>query len=283
MAKISIASIEATNGKIAVHVGNRHIATILCRDLLKHLRTVDDEIRQNPGAPHPADTVVDMVHDGRIDAVDAYDRAVFALSVLHHMLNDRATGERNRAQILAELKASGFAAVMTEEAGRQQGGPWSKSGVVAAPARVLPEVSDIPAGAGYPIDGVLRRRLKVVRESEAAGGASILDKTSFRVFAHCIQRNLLAGPQAALLPEVDHAFDLADFYEVYDQSGFPADAMARLRALPERRIYSYSPINPAVYARSPVDPAPTLVSGISLVRTGERLVWLLLGGPILDL
>lgn len=283
MAKISIASLEATDGKIAVHVGKKHFATILCRDLLKHLRTVDDEIRQNPGAPHPADTVVDMVHAGQIDAVDAYDRTDFALRVLHRTLNHRTVGEKNRAELLEGLRADGFAVVRIQDKSYRSGRSHAESGGVAAAARALPEISDIPPRAGYPIDGVLRRRLKVVRESEAAGGPSILDKTSFRVFAHCLQRNLLAGPHAALLPEIDHAFDLADFYEVYDQSGFPSDAMARLRALPERRIYSYSPINPAIYARSPVDPAPTLVSGISLVRTGDRLMWMLLGGPILDL
>lgn len=283
MANISISRIEATHGRISVQIGETHIATVACDGLLAQFQAIDAEIRRNGGLEDPSAMGKRTFHAVQTTEPSSPERMQVALRLLHAMFQGAVIGQKVRAEVLDDLKKTGHAIVDGKaEPGRSKTGPITRNFWPTGPApRQMPHA--IQPGAGYVIDQLLRLRLAVVNEHEQRGEPEILTKTSFALLSHFLAKNPLVSPYSTLLPEIDHAFDLADFYAVHDNEGFPDNSLELLRTLPERRIHNYTPINPWHYAEFAADPAPNIVGGISLVRIGDEIAWILTGGPVLDL
>jgi hypothetical protein len=294
--QISLARLESTGGYIDVRVGQIDVARVPCAGLLTAFRRIDVAVGRNSVGHGPAKRAFERVLGGELEALDPTERAELAYAMLHDLLNGPTAGDLVRKRLLAQLKRTPsaileFGETLRPEKGREWAVLSHRDAAVAEPGPVATAKAamrglpppEVGGGAGYPIDRALRTRIDVVHLYEHQANYALLNQGSFTVFDRFITRNVLADPYSHLLPEIDHAFDLDDFYTVHDYTGFPEDAYQRLEKIPEQRIHHYTPLNPWIFADLPVDPAPNIVAGFSLVRHGHTLYWILLGGPILDL
>src|SRR5690606_27573086 len=139
-------------------------------------------------------------------------------------------------------------------------------------------------GAGYPIDQQMRSLLKACNEDLVHGNptpfANIWD-----VYSGFVQRE--PGPIVDVLrmrPERDHAFSAVDFFHFATEEGLQEQTLPRLNDLPEGVIHNYTAmgdLKEVAFEQEGSD--PVVMSGISLIRYGDHLHWIVLGGPVLDL
>ena len=87
-----------------------------------------------------------------------------------------------------------------------------------------------------------------------------------------------------IAPEKDHAYSVGDFVDFIRSDRCPDAGRARLEALSEGIVHSYTALGD-IREHAFVDAAGEAfaVSGISFVRFGPRLHWMMVGGTVCDL
>lgn len=144
--------------------------------------------------------------------------------------------------------------------------------------------ADMMGGAGYPIDQQVRSLLKACNE-EMIEGASIPFVNIWDVFSGFVKRD--KGPVVDILrmkTEKDHAFSALDFFHFVTEEGLQEQTLPRLREITEGVIHNFTAmgdLKDVAFEQEGSD--PVVMSGISMVRDGDHLYWIVLGGPVIDL
>lgn len=140
------------------------------------------------------------------------------------------------------------------------------------------------SGAGYPIDSFLRATLDEVNK-ECLSGADIPYRNIWDVFSGFLVREKgKVTDIMALKPERDHAFNADDFFAHANEGEVRDNTLSKLYALPEDIIHNYSALGDVrEFAFHDEDGVRVVMSGASFLRQGDRLYWIVVGGPIEDL
>lgn len=144
--------------------------------------------------------------------------------------------------------------------------------------------ADLMGGAGYPIDQQIRSLLKSCNE-EIAHGAEVPFRNIWDVFSGFVKRE--PGPVVNVLrmkPEKDHAFSAMDFFHFVTEEGLREQTLPRLRDIPEGIVHNFTAIGDlkeVAFEQEGGD--PVVMSGIAMVRYGDHLHWIVLGGPVVNL
>lgn len=143
------------------------------------------------------------------------------------------------------------------------------------------------SGAGFAIDQELREHLSHFnsRLDDIAGDTSMPASygtlhpfTETRYFLN----NLV--PSFYLAPERDHSFLAEDFLEFVRSGECDDKGISALWAVPENVIHNYTQADDILNYQYYIDEnEPFVVSGISLIRRGPRLSWMMVGGRVCDL
>ena len=140
------------------------------------------------------------------------------------------------------------------------------------------------SGAGFPIDTQLREYL-VEYNHRAMGHGLLTLPSSFNEIEGFFTFNDKPLPHFQLRQEKDHLFSFSDFLDyATDPARTEEHGAESLGALPEGVIHSYTPIgdvHDTAFLHS--DSARFVTAGITFVRFGGEVNWMMLGGPICDL
>lgn len=175
---------------------------------------------------------------------------------------DKPPGQRNRAD---RRNASRFA---KEEARRIES--------------IL--TADQLSGAGYPIDRQLRDFLKTCNDERLSGAAEPFSNIwdVYSGFIRPEKSDLVE--MIRLKPERDHAFSGTDFFAYATEEALKEQTLPRLRGLPENIIHNFTSLGDLKDISFQSEGRdPVVLSGISLLRQGNQLYWMAVGGPICDL
>jgi hypothetical protein len=144
--------------------------------------------------------------------------------------------------------------------------------------------ADQLSGAGYPMDKQLRRILAMANDDSIRGQNYPL-RNLWDVFSAFVLRQECAiGTILRLKPERDHAFDANDFFAFASDPAIKEATIAKLQALPEGVIHSYSILtDPKDVVFEQEDGDPIILVGIALIRQGNHLFWQSCGGYVVDL
>lgn len=146
------------------------------------------------------------------------------------------------------------------------------------------KAADQMSGAGYPIDVQLRRTLKMVNEDTLSGQQVPLPKLIDMVGAFFQVRHGEIVPVYTLRTEKDHAFDGNDFFTYATEPELREQTIPALMSLPEGVIHNYTAISdPKDIQFEQEDGDSVVISGISMIRSGDFLYWQTAGGSVTDL
>ncbi|WP_431271780.1 hypothetical protein [Dankookia sp. P2] len=138
------------------------------------------------------------------------------------------------------------------------------------------------SGAGLPMDRAIRDFLSEVNHREVSHGFDALP-ASFNVLEAFIGSRP-ADKVFDVRPERDHVFSLEDFLDYLTSSDGPADPCAALPSIPEGVVHSYNAVGDLEsLAFIDGEGERHVISGISFVRHGDEVTWMLLCGPIVDI
>ena len=137
-------------------------------------------------------------------------------------------------------------------------------------------------GAGLLIDEALREFLMEINDRNWGHGLGSMP-TSFNVLEAFVTFDAKEN-WFGLRPERDHVFALSDFLDFVTGQDAPDDPIAIAMQLPEGIAHSYNAIGDLkalsfLYA----DGKSFVFGGISFIRFGNELSWVMIGGPITDL
>lgn len=144
--------------------------------------------------------------------------------------------------------------------------------------------ADLLSGAGYPIDQGVRSILKSCNE-EMLDGIFPPFMNVWDIFTGFVRTEKGAiVDYLRLLPERDHAFTHLDFFAFATEEGLKEQSLPRLREISEATIHNYSGLGDSKDIRFTLDNGDAaVISGISMVRHGNHLHWMAIGGPVVDL
>jgi hypothetical protein len=158
--------------------------------------------------------------------------------------------------------------------------------VKAGWGRVLDRRAAVQAsGAGFHVDDELREFLSLynARLDESVDDPSM--PFSFGIMQGFLElrrddRFVSYEPAA----ERDHAYSVGDFVEFVREGRCQDAGRARLEALPEGVVHNFTALGDIrEHAFVDTDGEAFAVSGMSLVRRGTRLHWMMIGGTVCDL
>jgi len=138
-------------------------------------------------------------------------------------------------------------------------------------------------GAGLSADRALREYLGLLIGGLNRGRPGAASHIVLRDFVRSGPK-VMDFPTYAFKPEKDHLFDLVDFLDFSTGESFDGEAVAAgLASLPEGVIHNYS-IRGKPLEFTLIDDAdlPFSMTGMSMVRHGSELSWMLDGGEIFD-
>jgi len=137
-------------------------------------------------------------------------------------------------------------------------------------------------GAGLPMDKALRYYYQEYCHRHWEHGIEEMP-TSFNVM-EAFFRHERALISFSMLPEKDHQFDGLDFLDFATGPDVPADALLETYRIREGEIYSYNRKDPVdSLLLNTGDGKDFGFAGASMVRRGDEVVLLLLGGVVADL
>ncbi len=141
------------------------------------------------------------------------------------------------------------------------------------------------AGAGFEIDKLLREfSLKLNDRLRAHGWDGVMPFSWGTLDAFLVDGDEDGLPYLSIRPERDHAFSAGDFLGWAASTPPPDRGLARLRGLPEGDVHSFTTLGkPGAFAFETKEGRSFVLSGISFVRHGQRLSWLMVGGFETDL
>ncbi len=140
-------------------------------------------------------------------------------------------------------------------------------------------------GAGFPVDQLLRD-LAIEYTHRYATSGVMNQPVSFNYFEAFCALKLIEGsvaPYAEPVQEIDHLFNVTDYFDYLTVEDTPKFSLSDLRALPEGRIYHFTQngsINDFTYMTS--EGREFVISGFSVVRRGNSIHWYVLGGELLS-
>lgn len=141
------------------------------------------------------------------------------------------------------------------------------------------------AGAGFEVDKLLREfSLKLNDRLRANGWDGVMPFSWGTLDAFFSDDDEDGLPYLTLRHERDHAFSANDFLDWATTSPPQDKGLARLRSLPEGDVHSFTVLGkPGDLAFATRDGRDFVLSGASMVRHGDRLAWVLVGGLTADL
>jgi hypothetical protein len=140
------------------------------------------------------------------------------------------------------------------------------------------------SGVGYPVDQLLRD-LAVEYTHRYASSGVMNQPTSFNYFEAFCAIDLIAGsvaPYAEPRQELDHLFNVADYFDYLTSEDTPQADLSDLLNLPEGRIHHFTQ-NGSIddFTFMTAEGREFVISGFSMVRHGNSLHWYVLGGEVL--
>jgi hypothetical protein len=141
------------------------------------------------------------------------------------------------------------------------------------------------SGVGYPVDQLLRDLTVEYTHRYAASGV-MNQPVSFNYFEAFCAIKLIENsfaPYAEPVQEVDHLFNVADYFDYLTEEETPKFNLSDLRALAEGKTYHFTQngsINDFTYMTS--EGQEFVISDFSMVRRGNSLHWYVLGGEVLS-
>ncbi|MDE8347369.1 MAG: GIY-YIG nuclease family protein [Acidocella sp.] len=141
------------------------------------------------------------------------------------------------------------------------------------------------SGVGYPIDQLLRD-LAIEYTHRYATSGLFNQPINFNYFEPFCAIKLIensVAPYAEPLPEVDHLFNVADYFDYLTSENAPKFNLAELLGIPEGRTYHFTQngsIDDFTYMTA--EGREFVISGFSMVRRGNSLHWYVLGGEVLS-
>lgn len=137
--------------------------------------------------------------------------------------------------------------------------------------------------AGLSADSALRGYLGLLIGGLNRGRPSVASLVVLHDFVRDGPK-VMGFPTYAFKPEKNHLFDLVDFLDFSTGESFDAGAVANgLASLPEGVIHSYSIRGkPLEFTLTDDADLPFSMMGMSMIRHGDELSWMLDGGEIFD-
>jgi hypothetical protein len=141
------------------------------------------------------------------------------------------------------------------------------------------------SGVGYPIDKFLRQLATEYTHRYASSGVAT-QPASFNYFEPFCSIDLIEesfAPYAMPVREIDHVFNVADYFDYLTADDAPNFNLSDLMALPEDVTHHFTQngnIDDFTYLTS--EGREFLISGFSMIRRGNSLHWYVLGGEVLS-
>ena len=146
------------------------------------------------------------------------------------------------------------------------------------------QAAEAMSGAGYPVDAQLRKLVGMMNEEHLAGAEVAMRNLNDFLRPFVVEDD--SGPLSfyRLRPERDHAFDGRDFFAFADAPEIRGNAVRCLLELTENVIHSFTVLGDVHDTRfEETDRDAVVLSGISMIRSGNLLYWQTAGGRIADL
>lgn len=140
------------------------------------------------------------------------------------------------------------------------------------------------SGAGYPIDNQLRSLLDSCNDERLQGAAEPFAKIwdVYSGFVRDEPSDLISFLR--LRPEKDHAYTQSDFFAFLPEDSIRDATIPALMALPEGVIHNYTAIGDVKEVLfEQAGEEPVTAAGLSVIRHGQHLHWMVIGGPVTDL
>ena len=141
------------------------------------------------------------------------------------------------------------------------------------------------SGVGYPVDQFLRD-LAVEYTHRYAASGTMNQPTSFNYFESFCNIRLIVdsfAPYAEPADEINHLFNVADYFDYLTVEETPAFDISTLQEVPEGLVHHFTQngsINDFTYLTS--EGREFVISGFSMVRHRGSLHWYLIGGEVLS-
>ena len=141
------------------------------------------------------------------------------------------------------------------------------------------------SGAGYPIDQFLRS-MAIEYTQRYANSGVYTQPLSFNYIEPFCEIKLFqdtVAPFVDLLQEVNHLFNVTDFFDYITSNDAQSFDLTSLRDLPENKTFHFTTNGDVMdfsYLNS--DGKEFVISGFSMVRRKDSLYWYLLGGEVLS-
>ncbi len=155
--------------------------------------------------------------------------------------------------------------------------------------KIVDRYSDIlkkikESGAGFPVDKFLRELVYEYTHRYASSGTNTqpLNFNYFESFCNIRLLNKTAAPYAVPTVEIDHLFNLTDYFDYCTSDKVDNFNLTSLMELPENKTLHFT-TNGDVLDFSILNSGGRefVISGFSVIRRGNFLHWYLLGGEIL--
>nr|WP_321445685.1 GIY-YIG nuclease family protein [uncultured Cohaesibacter sp.] len=148
--------------------------------------------------------------------------------------------------------------------------------------RVLRSLSD--SGVGFPVDQTVRH-MAVEYTNRYASSGTQNQPISFNYFEPFYDIKLMKGtvaPYINLVPETNHLFSAADFFDFLTSSDSDGFEVRNLQGLPEARTFHFTS-NGVIEDLTFFDASGReyIFSGFSMVRRGNSIHWFLVAGEML--
>lgn len=140
------------------------------------------------------------------------------------------------------------------------------------------------SGAGFPVDKLLRELVHEYTHRYASSGTTTqpLNFNYFESFCNVkLFKNTIA-PYAIPTTEIDHLFNLTDYFDYYTSSKIKHTDLTSLMELPESTTLHFTTNGDILdFSILNKEGREFVISGFSMVRRNNSLHWYLLGGEIL--
>lgn len=139
------------------------------------------------------------------------------------------------------------------------------------------------SGAGYPIDQFLRS-MAIEYTNRYANSGVHTQPVSFNYIEPFCEIKLFQdkfAPYVDLLQEVDHLFNVTDFFDYITSRDAQSFDLTSLRDLPENKTFHFTTNGDVMdFSYLNADGKEFVISGFSMVRRKDCLYWYLLGGEV---
>ena len=141
------------------------------------------------------------------------------------------------------------------------------------------------SGAGFPVDNLLRE-LSIEYTNRYANSGIYNQPVSFNYFEPFCDILLIdkaVAPYAKPIPEIDHLFNLADFFDYITSNDVDSFNLESLKELPIDKALHFTTNGDILdFSLLNAEGRDFVISGFSMVRRRNSLHWYLLGGEVIS-